>query len=326
VAVDESMALVFHQAEAVAPTDYTVVISGESGTGKEKLAYIIHRLSPRSKFPFVAVNMAAFSQSLFEDEFFGHTRGAYTGAVNEKKGFFEAAQGGTLFLDEITELDPLLQGKLLRVLQEREIYRLGSTHARNVDVRILAATNRDINAEIEAGRFRSDLFYRLNMSHIRIPPLRERKSDVLPLARHFLEIHGAKNRKSIKSLAPDLTDLLLNYPFPGNVRELENIIGAAMLLEKSGVLTLSSARDLIPFPEPQKLQSVELIPLEEAERQHIERVLKFTDGNRTRAAKILRIGLRTLQRKLKAYAELQGKPWVNENRGSGSASPGSIWR
>ena len=305
IAEDETMALVFHQAEAVAPTDYNVFISGESGTGKEMLTRIIHELSNRSKGPFLAVNMSAFSGTLFEDEFFGHTKGAFTGASGEKKGFFEEAQGGTLFLDEITELDLSLQGKLLRVIQERELYRLGSTKLKNVDVRIVAATNRDINKEVKEGRFRSDLFYRLNMCHIRIPPLRERKKDILPLARHFLNIHSAKNNRTIHSIASDLEGALMRYPFPGNIRELENIIASAVLLERGNVLRLSSAHNLEPSFKHHlhDKNDQELLPLAEIENQHIRRVLDATGGNRTHAAKILGIGLRTLQRRLKILGE-----------------------
>ena len=308
IAEDESMALVFHQAESVAPTDYSVVISGESGTGKEMLARIIHYLSNRSNGPFFAVNMGAFSRTLFEDEFFGHTKGAYTGAVSEKKGFFEAARGGTLFLDEITELEPSLQGKLLRVLQESELYRLGSTRLENVDVRIVAATNRDINGEIEDGRFRADLFYRLNMCHIKVPPLRDRKKDILPLAHHFLKIHALKNEKEIDSLSQDLAGRLLEYPFPGNVRELENIMAAAILLEKGKVLTLSSVSALLANSEPGQGCNQELITLSELEKLHIQKVLEAMNGNRTRAAKILGIGLRTLQRKIKTFGALPTAP------------------
>jgi DNA-binding NtrC family response regulator len=308
IAEDESMALVFHQAESVAPTDYSVVISGESGTGKEMLARIIHDLSNRSNGPFFAVNMGAFSRTLFEDEFFGHTKGAYTGAVSEKKGFFEAARGGTLFLDEVTELEPSLQGKLLRVLQESELYRLGSTRLENVDVRIVAATNRDINGEIEDGRFRADLFYRLNMCHIKVPPLRERKKDILPLARHFLKIHALKNEKKIDSLTQDLAGRLLEYPFPGNVRELENTMTAAILLEKGKVLTLSSVSALLANSEPGQGCNRELITLSELEKLHIQKVLEAMNGNRTRAAKILGIGLRTLQRKIKTFDALPTAP------------------
>jgi DNA-binding NtrC family response regulator len=298
IAEDESMALVFHQVEAVAGTDYSVVINGESGTGKEMIARVIHQLSHRAKAPFYAVNMASFSKTLFEDEFFGHAKGAYTDAGAERRGFFEAANGGTLFLDEITELDPSLQAKLLRVIEEREFYRLGSTEIRNVDVRIIAATNRDIPEEILKGRFRADLFYRINTYNIKIPPLRERTSDILPLARFFLKLHGEANHKKVDDLAPDLAERLLNHPFPGNVRELENMMAAAVLLEKGKTLTLASARSLLPYEGPERRRSVELLTLDELERRHIERVLEVTGGNRPRAAKILGINVSTIYRKL----------------------------
>jgi transcriptional regulator with PAS, ATPase and Fis domain len=284
--------------EAVAGTDYSVVINGESGTGKEMIARVIHQLSHRAKAPFYAVNMASFSKTLFEDEFFGHAKGAYTDAGAERRGFFEAANGGTLFLDEITELDPSLQAKLLRVIEEREFYRLGSTEIRNVDVRIIAATNRDIPEEILKGRFRADLFYRINTYNIKIPPLRERTSDILPLARFFLKLHGEANHKKVDDLAPDLAERLLNHPFPGNVRELENMMAAAVLLEKGKTLTLASARSLLPYEGPERRRSVELLTLDELERRHIERVLEVTGGNRPRAAKILGINVSTIYRKL----------------------------
>ncbi|UCF93755.1 MAG: sigma-54-dependent Fis family transcriptional regulator [Desulfobacterales bacterium] len=301
VTEDEAMALVFHQVEAVAATDYSVVINGESGTGKEMLARIIHKLSNRATAPFYAVNMASFSKTIFEDEFFGHAKGAYTDASSEKRGFFEAAQGGTLFLDEITELDPSLQGKLLRVIEEREFYRLGSTEVRNVDVRLIAATNREINEEIIKGRFRADLFYRLNMYNIKIPPLRERKNDILPLARHFMKIHGKANKKKIDSLAPELAERLLQYFFPGNVRELENMIAAAVLIEEGKTLSLAACPSLLSYNGPERRRNVDLLTLEELEKRHIERVLELTGGNRPQAAKILGINVTTVYRKIDRY-------------------------
>jgi DNA-binding NtrC family response regulator len=301
VAEDESMALVFHQVEAVAGTDYSVVINGESGTGKEMLARVIHRLSNRSKAPFYAVNMASFSKTIFEDEFFGHAKGAYTDAASERRGFFEAAHGGTLFLDEITELDPSLQAKLLRVIEEREFYRLGSTEIRNVDVRIIAATNRDINEEIIQGRFRADLFYRINMYNIKIPPLRERRDDILPLASYFLNVHTTANNKKIKGLRPDLAERLLQAPFPGNVRELENMIAAAVLLETGKTLTLASAGNLLPYNGPERRKNLELLTLDELEKRHIKRVLEVTGGSRPKAAKILGINVTTVYRKIEKY-------------------------
>ena len=302
VAKDEAMALVFRQCEVVAPTDYSVVITGESGTGKEMLARTIHDLSNRSEEPFIAVNMAAVSNTLFKGELFGHSKGAYTGAVTEKKGYLEAAQGGTLFLDEITDLEYSLQGGLLRVLQEREFYRLGSTQTRKVDVRVLVATNKDIGEEIEKGSFRADLFHRLNMFHINIPPLRERKKDILPLARYFLQKYAQENKKKIKDLSPELGERLLAYSFPGNIRELKNMIASAVLLEQSSELSPASLADLqIPGSGFQEDTPGQFMTLEQMEKEHIRNILTATGGNRSQAAKILDIGRRTLQRKLKAY-------------------------
>jgi transcriptional regulator with PAS, ATPase and Fis domain len=266
------------------------------------LARVIHRLSNRSNAPFYAVNMASFSKTIFEDEFFGHTKGAYTDAANEKIGFFEAASGGTLFLDEITELDPSLQGKLLRVIEERELYRLGSTEIRNVDVRIIAATNRDINEEILQGGFRSDLYYRINMYNIKVPPLRERKKDILPIARHFLKTHASANDKKIRALEPELEERLMQYSYPGNVRELENIIAAAVLQEKGKTLTLAATLNLLPYEGPERRKNVELLTLEEIEKRHIEKVLEITGGNRPKAAKILGVNVSTVYRKIEKYA------------------------
>jgi DNA-binding NtrC family response regulator len=301
VAEDEAMALIFHQVEAVAGTDYSVVISGESGTGKEMLARVIHKLSNRSHAPFYAVNMASFSKTIFEDEFFGHAKGAYTDAGSDKIGFFEAAHGGTLFLDEITELDPSLQGKLLRVIEERELYRLGSTEIRNVNVRIIAATNRDINAEIVRGAFRADLYYRINMYNIKVPPLRERPKDILPIAQHFLKIHSDINNKKIHSLSPELEQRLMQYSYPGNVRELENIIAAAVLQERGKTISLASALNLLPYEGPERRKNVELLSLEELEKRHIEKVLQYAAGNRLKAAKILGVNVSTVYRKIEKY-------------------------
>ncbi len=308
VAEDPSMAMVFHQVEVVAPTDYNLVITGESGTGKEMIARVIHNLSSRSHGPFIAVNMAAFSKGLFEDDFFGHARGAYTGAVTDKKGFFEAARGGTLFLDEIAELHPSLQGKMLRAIQEREFYRLGSTQARDIDVRIISATNRDIKEEIDKEQFRKDLFYRLNMFHITVPPLRERTKDIIPLALHFLKIHAKSNNKNIHDLDPEFARSLLEHPLHGNVRELESIIAKAVLMEHGHVLTSTAVRDQFIVESPSPGVPGELIPLAEVEKAHILKVLEATGNNRTQAARILEIGLRTLQRKLQEWTEITDMP------------------
>ena len=302
VAEDESMALVFHQVEVVAPTDYSVMIAGESGTGKEELAGVIHRLSRRSNNPFVPVNMASFNRTLFEDEFFGHKKGAFTDAMADKAGFFEKAHGGSLFLDEVTELEMPLQSKLLRVIEEKELYRIGSTTSRQVDVRIVTATNRNIETEIEKGEFRKDLYYRLNTFNIKIPALRERKKDILPLARHFTRKHAALNNKKIHSLAPDLSECLLEYSFPGNVREMENIIATAVLLESSNKLTLSSAIAFLSNDMPgNKSTETKLLTLEELEKQHIMKVLDKCNGNRGMAAKILGVNITTVYRKIEKY-------------------------
>ena len=301
VAEDELMASVFCQAETFASSDYNLIITGETGTGKEMLARIVHRLSRRSDGAFIALNMGAFCKTLVEDELFGHTKGAFTGAMNEKKGFFEEAQGGTIFFDEITEMDHELQGKLLRVIQERELYRLGSTDVRRLDMRIISTTNRNIHEEVEHGRFRKDLFYRLNVCHIDIPPLRKRRKDILPLARHFMDIHSRKNRKEIQSLSQELAEYLMNYSFPGNVRELENMIASCVLNERGTMLTLAAVGDPVAVFKQSISASEGPLPIKELERRHIYKVLEATDGNRTRAAEILGIGLRTLQRKLKEY-------------------------
>lgn len=303
VAKDEAMALVFRQAETCAMSDYNVMITGETGVGKGMLAKVIHNLSGRRQGPFIAVNMSAFSQTLFEDDVFGHIRGAYTGAVANKRGFFEAAQDGTLFLDEITELDTMMQGKLLRVIEEKEFYRLGSTEVTNVDLRILSASNRGIGDAIASGQFRRDLYFRLNEYHIHIPPLRRRPKDISVLANHFLRTHAAKNNKKIKGLSPDFLETLQRYSFPGNVRELENIISSALLVEQGTQLSLSSARGLFAEEVSYTPPKDEFPTLADVQMGHIAQALQLTNGNRTHAAKLLGIGLRTLQRKLKAIED-----------------------
>lgn len=308
IAKDESMALVFRQAETCAESDYNVMITGETGVGKGMLARIIHQLSRRSEGPFVGVNMPAFSQNLFEDDFFGHIRGAYTGAISDKRGFFETAQNGTLFLDEITELAPMTQGKLLQVIEEKKFYRLGSTDTMNVDLRILSASNRDVKKEVASGRFRGDLYFRLNEYHIHIPPLRKRPKDILSLANFFLQRHAGKNRKKIKAISQDLADALQRYTFPGNVRQLENIIASAVLVENKEELSSSSAKALLTDQLTNTNRSDKFPSLAEMERVHIEKALRITGGNRTRAARFLGIGLRTLQRKIKSYSGKSDAP------------------
>ncbi|MDO9263998.1 MAG: sigma-54 dependent transcriptional regulator [Desulfosalsimonadaceae bacterium] len=301
VAQDEAMALILHQAETYGYNDYNLMITGETGVGKEILAHAVHRLSIRSTGPFIAISMPSLSKTLFEDEVFGHSKGAYTGANSEKKGFFEEAQGGTLFLDEISEMSLEMQAKLLRVIQEKELYRVGSTQARAVDARIISATNRDIREEVEKGNFRRDLMYRLNVCHIHIPPLRQRRKDILPLALHFLNIHSKQTGKTINSISPDVSQALMSYAFPGNVRELENIIASSVLDEKGETLSLSSIGSLKNHAPAGFLANEAILPLSEVEKNHIRSVLELTEGNRTHAASILGISSRTLQRKLKLY-------------------------
>lgn len=301
---DEKMMRIFHFVEKFAVTDNSVLIWGESGTGKELIAKAIHRISDRRDKKFVAVNAGAFANELFASEFFGHTRGSFTGAVADKKGFIEEANGGTLFLDEIGELSLPIQVKLLRVLQEEEFYRLGSTKNIKADVRIIAATNKDLFEEIKKGEFRKDLFFRLNINSIKLPPLKERIGDVQLLARYFLEKFNKKNKKKIKKIAPAVLNLLKNYNFPGNVRELMNIINSAIIVEPGCELRKKSlphyflekthiSGDTINGIVPKSLQEVE--------KEHIKKVLKYTNNNKTNAAKILGISRVNLIAKIKKY-------------------------
>ncbi len=302
VARDEKMARVFRQVEAAAVTDYHLLITGETGVGKDLLARAVHGLSRYADGPYVAVNVAASGAGLFEDDFFGHAKGAFTGAVSDKKGFFEAAQGGTIFLDEITELSPDLQVKLLRVVQEKEFYPLGDPRPRRFDARIVAASNRDIGAAIRAGQFREDLFHRLNMFHIRIPPLRDRPGDILPLARHFLARYSRETGKPIRDLAPEAAAFLKTCRFPGNVRELKNLVAGAVLMAGGEVLTRADLGGAdCPGPDPADPGDLPLLPLAEVEKQHILRTLDAVDGNRTQAARILGVSVRTIRRKLAGY-------------------------
>jgi DNA-binding NtrC family response regulator len=307
IAENPTMRRVQDMIQRVAPTSATVLISGESGTGKENVARCIHTQSPRSGQPFVAVNCAALSPSLIESELFGHEKGAFTGAGSLHVGRFERAHGGTLFLDEIGELDANLQAKLLRVLQEKAFERVGGDRLIAVDVRVVAATNRDLSQQVTAGRFRQDLYYRLNLFPIELPPLRQRGGDILLLARHFLGRACESLGRSNLSLTPAAEARLSSYPWPGNVRELQNTMERLAILAGEGVV------DAVDVPLP--VSSMALAPaagvdrglaplqMRELEQQAIMEALAAHGGNRTKAARQLGISLRTLQYRLKEYSE-----------------------
>ncbi len=308
VARSAPMQQLFRTVEKIAEFKSTVLILGESGTGKELLARAVHNRSSRKDKPFVAINCGAIPENLLESELFGHVRGSFTDAVRTKEGLFEEADGGTLFLDEIGELPLPLQVKLLRVLQEDEIRRVGENRPRKVDVRILAATIRDLGAEVSAGRFREDLFYRLNVLSVKIPPLRDRPDDIPPLAEHFLARCNAKLGTKVQGLDPAAMKLLVDYSWPGNVRELENLIERAVILCDGDRITPELLTDKIRKAPPAEAPAVPVfddLSIKKAtqtiEVDLIRRALKETGGNRTRAAKLLEISHRTLLYKLKDY-------------------------
>jgi two-component system response regulator AtoC len=302
----EGLRGVLEVARKVARHPSTVLVTGESGTGKELLARLVHRASPRAAAPFVAVNCGAIPEALLESELFGHTKGAFTGATAERLGLFEEADGGTLFLDEIGELPAALQVKLLRALQEGEVRRVGDNQSRTVDVRVVAATSRDLEAETAAGRFRSDLYYRINVVHLHLPPLRDRREDIPDLVRHFVDAYNRKFGLAVRRVSPEAMRLLMEYPWPGNVRELENVVERALVLADgpevaaehlhpslrttAAPVTLPAAEDLSV-----KRQTVAL------ERELIRRALERTGGNRTRAARLLELSHRALLYKIREY-------------------------
>jgi two-component system, response regulator FlrC len=301
VAVDASSRLIVDLARRVAGTDCTVLIVGESGTGKEVLARLIHRASPRATKAFVAVNCAAIPENMLEAMLFGYERGSFTGATNSHAGKFEQAQGGTLLLDEITEMPLQLQAKLLRVLQEREVERIGGTEAKQLDVRVIATTNRLLRAEVAAGRFREDLYYRLNVFPLAVNPLRERRDDILPLATHLLQIRARPGNR-IPALSADAAHLLLTYSWPGNVRELDNLLQRALVLVEGSVI---EAEHILFEKQPTRL---DIVPnsgapvlhqtMERAERDVILEALRAANGSRREVAEKLGISPRTLRYKL----------------------------
>ena len=303
VGTSSPMRQVYAQVSQVAAANTTVLVRGESGTGKELIAHAIHYNSPRAKKPFIKVSCAALPDSLIESELFGYERGAFTGAQSRKKGRFELAQGGTLFLDEIGDLNPSTQVKLLRVLQEREFERLGGTEPVKVDVRLIAATNAALEKAIAAGTFREDLHYRLNVFAIFVPPLRERKTDVLLLADHFLERYGVEHGKQVRRISTPAIDILMAYHWPGNVRELENAMERAVLVCDGSVI---HAHDLPPSLQTAEASGTVMSQsLSEAvdayERDLVEDALKATRGNRVKAASLLRSTERIVSYKVKKY-------------------------
>src|SRR5262245_14215938 len=276
--IGESPALreVLRQVEIVAPTDATVLLQGETGTGKERLAHAVHQRSIRRNHPFVTVNCAAMPAGLLESELFGHERGAFTGAIAQKLGRFELAHQGTLFLDEVGDIPVELQPKLLRVLQEQAFERLGSTRTRRVDVRLVAATNQELAQLVDAGHFRADLYYRLNVFPIAVPPLRQRPEDIPLLVGHFVRHYAQQLRKRIDTIPTEALDALTHYAWPGNVRELQNVVERAVILSPGPVLRL--ALDELPRRQPPEGSLAPVRTLEEVEREHILRVLRETHG------------------------------------------------
>ena len=303
VGASPAMSQVFEIVQQVAPTRATVLISGETGTGKELIAHAIHNLSPRKNGPFIAVHAAALSPTLLESELFGHEKGAFTGAVERRIGRFELADGGTLFLDEIGEIDPAVQVKLLRVLEERAFERVGGAKTLNVDVRLIAASNKDLKKLVSEGKFRDDLFYRLSVVTIALPPLRERREDIPLLVNGFLRQTATENNKDVREITQEAVNVLMAYDWPGNVRELRNTIEQMVVLARGERLTLRDVPAAIRGgADLTKISVVRTgMTVEEAERQLIIQALKEMGGNRTRAAEKIGMSRRTLHRKLKKY-------------------------
>ena len=288
----------------VAPSEATVLVTGESGTGKEVIAGAIHYNSPRREGPFIKINCAAIPETLLESELFGHEKGSFTGADRRREGKFRQADGGSIFLDEVSEMSLAMQVRLLRVLQEREITRVGGEEVIRVNVRVITATNRDLPAAIEAGRFRKDLFYRLNVVTLHVPPLRERKDDIPPLAEHFLKMFAEKNRKRVRGFTPQAMDRLLRYDWPGNVRELMNTVERGVVLTRSEYIDEGELTPVLLKQHEEETVLPGEVPtasLEALEKATILKTLEQTGGNKSEAARRLGITRRTLHQKLKKY-------------------------
>jgi len=308
VARSSGMRQVVDLARRVAKVDSTVLITGESGSGKERIARLVHDQSTRAAGAFIAVNCGAITETLLESELFGHARGAFTGATVSRPGLFEAANGGTLLLDEVGEVSPGMQVKLLRALQEREIRRVGENTSRHVDVRVVAATNRDLAHGVAGGAFRQDLYYRLKVVELHVPALRERRDDILPLARVLLADAALRMKRKISSLTPAAADQLLRYEWPGNVRELENAMERAVALAAGSRVELDDLPEEIrhAFPTPVATRGT-VRPLDEVEKDYILAALELNGGNQTHTAAQLHIGTATLYRKLKGYGQIGRK-------------------
>jgi DNA-binding NtrC family response regulator len=305
IAKSPAMRKIVDLARRVAKVDSTVLITGESGSGKERIARLVHDESTRAAGPFIAVNCGAITETLLESELFGHTRGAFTGATQDRPGLFEAANNGTLLLDEVGEVSAGMQVKLLRALQEREIRRVGENKSRRIDVRVVAATNRDLALRVASGDFRQDLYYRLKVVELHVPPLRERRDDALPLARVLLAEAALRMKRKIAGLAPGAADQLLRYEWPGNVRELENAMERAVALARGSRVELEDLPEEIrqAFPKPVATHGA-VRPLGDIERDYILAALEVNAGNQTHTAAQLRIGSATLYRKLKSYGKI----------------------
>jgi transcriptional regulator with PAS, ATPase and Fis domain len=315
VARSPAMRQLIDLAQRVARVDTTVLITGESGTGKERVARLVHNASARAPGPFVAVNCGAITETLLESELFGHVKGAFTGALQERPGLFESANGGTLLLDEVGEVSPAMQVKLLRVLQEREIRRVGESVSRPIDVRVIAATNRELTQEIAEGRFRMDLYYRLHVVELAVPPLRDRREDVLPLARILLAEAAARLDRVVSGLSPRAADQLLRYDWPGNVRELENAMERAVALARDDQAEVEDLPEEVRRASPAPPRASPVKPLEAVEKEYILAVLDLNAGNQARTAEQLGIGSATLYRKLRSYGMTRGGP---RNRAAGA--------
>ncbi|HET6148535.1 MAG TPA: sigma-54-dependent Fis family transcriptional regulator [Polyangia bacterium] len=308
VAKSPSMETLVDLARRVAKVDSTVLITGESGSGKERIARLVHEESTRAAGPFIAVNCGAITETLLESELFGHARGAFTGATQDRPGLFEAANGGTLLLDEVGEVSTGMQVKLLRALQEREIRRVGENKNRRIDLRVLAATNRDLAHAVAGGTFRQDLYYRLKVVELHVPALRARRDDILPLARVLLADAALRMKRKITGLAPATADQLLYYEWPGNVRELENAMERAVALARGSRVELEDLPEEVRVASRRPLPSKGLVrPLEEIEKEYILAALELNGGNQTHTADQLKIGSATLYRKLKAYGLIGAK-------------------